>query len=155
MGISGAVVGMLILLLSLVAQRRRPGALVGATVAVMVMVQAMFAFGYSQSESGRSDMRPLAEAIWSRYPGAEMTSYRPGRRGPEDLSIYLNRIVRPVEDLGVLGALDRPRVLVMYQREGEALPRPPMGWALFASTKRGRGWCHAFVLAGRGSGVAP
>jgi 4-amino-4-deoxy-L-arabinose transferase-like glycosyltransferase len=113
--------------LSLVVYRRRPGALVAMTVAVMLMLQALVFHGYARSAAGRSDLKPLAYAVRASFPDA-VASYRHHRRVPGDLSIYLNRPVPQVksaEDAEERAAAGGGvPVVFMFHKRGRPEPDP-------------------------------
>jgi 4-amino-4-deoxy-L-arabinose transferase-like glycosyltransferase len=123
--------------------RRRTVGLVHGTLLVMLVVQGVFAHGYSQGREGRAETRGLAEIIREKFPTAPVYSFRPGRRAPEELAIYLNRTIRAVSDLGKFNFPAGLTVLVVYQEPGETMPAPA-GWTLFTSESRGKGAWHAY-----------
>jgi 4-amino-4-deoxy-L-arabinose transferase-like glycosyltransferase len=131
-------------------RRRWVGAMVGCTVLAMLVVHGAVVRGYARTDNGRSTMRPLAEAVWARYPDARMYNAHPkGKRAGVDLSIYLNRVTEWVsmEELGRLRAGERPLVVVMLQDGGQPEPRPPQGWVYVGKVMRDRkDWYWAFGL---------
>jgi hypothetical protein len=87
-----------ILVVGVVGYRRWGWALVASSVAVMLIVQAGMAYGYGKTSEGRSSAWLLANQIWEKRPGARLYAYLPNRSQPQDLSIYMNRIVREVKE---------------------------------------------------------
>jgi 4-amino-4-deoxy-L-arabinose transferase-like glycosyltransferase len=128
-----------------VLQRRRGWGLVPATVAVMLVLQALAMHGYARSADGLSGMKRMADAIWAAYPDADAWFHH-NRRAPNDLAIYLDRPTPQLKDLSELRATDRPQVVLMIQKEGQPPPKPPAGWRFVTKTERDRDWLHAFVL---------
>jgi hypothetical protein len=130
-------------------RRRWLGALVSATVIVMLAAHAVVIHGYAQTRAGMSDMRPLANAIWQSHPDALMYNAHPlEKRASVDLSIYLNRVTTWVspEELAALTPGTQPRVVVMLQNPKEPEPQPPAGWRFLHKVSRDKDWWWAFVL---------
>ena len=91
------------------------GALVGTTVAVMLVTGALFQYGFAMTDAGQNEMRPIAGALHRRLPDADIFStYRPEQPGivftpGVSLAIYLNKPVVRVENLANLRPpRDRP-----------------------------------------------
>jgi 4-amino-4-deoxy-L-arabinose transferase-like glycosyltransferase len=151
-GFASATAALMLLLMvaGWVWSRRHPAALVGATVVVMLMLQPLVNYGYRESLSGRSDMRPLAELIRQAYPDAEMFNWRPdsNKRAPVDLSIYLNRSTVWTPDPMKLPPSTRPQICIKLQNAGEPEPLPPAGWGYVAKVKRDKDHYLAFVRQG-------
>jgi 4-amino-4-deoxy-L-arabinose transferase-like glycosyltransferase len=125
-------------------QRRSGVALVVATTLFMLVFQLVLTAGYRTSAAARSQMKPLAEAVWERAPGAPVYNAMRNKRVPGDLSIYLNQSVVEVSRAQLRRA-SPPYVVVMYQdADGEA-PAPPGGTELVARVPRGRHWWYAYV----------
>jgi len=136
-----AVVAMLLLL----RRGRAAGALLLAAV-LMLAVNGLMLWGYRDAPSGRSEMRPIAERIRGYAPAAVVAYHDPGGKPmPPDLSIYLNRVVRPLPAIRRRGDPE-PDVIVMLQREQEPPPMLP-GWRSFASEPYGRRHWHALKPA--------
>jgi 4-amino-4-deoxy-L-arabinose transferase-like glycosyltransferase len=112
--------------IALVLYRARPGVLVAASVAVMLLLQAVVFHGYVRAE-GRSDLKPLAYSVRAAYPTA-VTSYRHNRRIPGELSIYLNRAVPQVKSAdeaeGRAANEGGVPVLFMFHKRGRPEPDP-------------------------------
>jgi 4-amino-4-deoxy-L-arabinose transferase-like glycosyltransferase len=127
--------------------RKRLGGIVTTGVVVMLLAQAVLMSGYVRTREGRSEMKPLAEAIIAAYPDALVYNGRHvDKRVPVDLAIYLNRATLRDEHWQELSPTDRPRVVVMPQRAGEPDPQPPAGWKFLEKTPRDRDFWWAFVL---------
>jgi 4-amino-4-deoxy-L-arabinose transferase-like glycosyltransferase len=114
--------------------------------AVMLLLQYPVMRGYSRYAT--SDLRPLADAVWEKYPDAELWEYEPGTRTRTylDLPIYAGRLSRKVNDLSTLRQTDRPQVVVFFEgrRQGAVQPDPP--WQeLMSGGGRKNSW-HAYVL---------
>jgi len=134
----------------MIASRRQPMLLVGATVAVMLIMQPVVYFAYRDMRSGQSELQSLAEHVRSAYPDAEMWNWRPGgnKRVPVDLAIYLNRSVIWTADPSTLPASLRPQIAIKLQNRGEPEPAPPAGWKFFDKMERDKDWYWAFVREG-------
>jgi 4-amino-4-deoxy-L-arabinose transferase-like glycosyltransferase len=147
---AGLTIGLAVVIAAgMLLRRRWVAALVGTTVIVMLVAQAAALYGYAQTRSGRSDMRPLADAIWEQYPEALMFNAHPkGKRASVDLSMYLNRVTTWIseDDLARLRPGARPKVVVMLQEQKEAAPTPPAGWTFVEKVRRDKDWWWAFVL---------
>ena len=147
---AGLTIGLAVVIAGgMLLRRRWVAGLVGATVIVMLVAQAAVMHGYAQTRPGRSDMRPLAEAIWEQYPEALMFNAHPeGKRASVDLSIYLNRVTTWIsaEDLNRLDPGTRPKVVVMLQEQKDPAPKPPAGWTFVEKVRRDKDWWWAFVL---------
>jgi len=130
--------------------RRRPGVLIPATLAIMLLLQGVFILGYARDQSGRSEMKPIADAIMNFSPQAPVwyfdprASYKPM---PQDLSIYLNRTVPEKSDGTSIRNAERGQIIVMLQREKETDP-VINGWRPLASLPWGRRSWWAFVRDG-------
>jgi 4-amino-4-deoxy-L-arabinose transferase-like glycosyltransferase len=151
---TGAACAALILLL--IAIRAGRGALppmIVTTVLLMLGAAALFTAGYRNTRQGRSEMRPLAEAVVSAYPDAEVYNARDdGRRISTDLAIYLNRSTLRVSDWRALKPGARTKVVILQQPAvGPApAPSPPPGWIYLAKVPRDREWYYAFALPAAG-----
>ena len=134
------------LALTILNHQRRPEALIAGTIGVMLVVQVLFAWGYRRAAEAFSEMRPLATHVRDLYPAAPAFSLRPGRRAPEDLAIYLNRTVRPIDSLDALPPLARPKLLFLFQDRGDILPAVPPGATHLGEVRRGSRTWHAYAL---------
>jgi hypothetical protein len=65
---------------------------------------------------------------------------------PNDLAIYLNRTIRPVENVGTVATLDAPQVIVVYVPDGAQTPRVFEGAELIGQTRRNKGEWRAYSL---------
>ena len=138
--------------------RQQPAGLLAASAVVMLSVAALGLRGYANTEKGRSDMRPLARAIWRACPDAVMYNAHPrGKRVSTDLSIYLNRVTRRItmDQWGRLRPAERPLVTVTIHDEGKPPPTPPAGWRLVADVPRDDDRWLAFVMDPAGESEAP
>lgn len=130
--------------------RRNGGLMLLATTLVMLVTVHAFAHVYPDTEAGRADMKPLADALWQRYPDADGYSTQPfGIRAATDFSIYRDRPTgwMTMADVERAAPGPRPKVVLIKQRKNEPMPAPPAPWFLFDSSRKGDGstW-HAFVL---------
>jgi 4-amino-4-deoxy-L-arabinose transferase-like glycosyltransferase len=150
LGLGAAVAfGAAVAVLAGVLIREQPAGLLAATTLVMLSAAALGLRGYANTEKGRSDMRPLARAIWGACPDAVMYNAHPrGRRVSTDLSIYMNRVTRRItmEDWMSLKPAERPLVTVTIHDKGKPAPTPPAGWRLIAEVPRDEDRWMAFVL---------
>lgn len=127
--------------------RLRGVALAAFTAALMLALQYPFMAAYVRIS--RSDLKPLADIVWEKYPDARVYEFEPGtrRRMYYDLPIYAGRITTKVYDLATLKPGPQPQVVVFYDTRGEA-PPPPAPWHEIGSGGgRKRGW-RAYVLTG-------
>lgn len=113
--------------------------------AVMLLLQYPFLRGYSRHAT--SDLKPLADAVWAKYPDATLHEYDPGTRTRTylDLPIYAGRVSRKVRDLADLPQSDRPHVVVFFERRGGEADPPPPWQELAAGDGRKNRW-RAYVL---------
>src|SRR5205823_134532 len=124
-----AALGAALVFAGIMLHRRRPGALVTMTLVTMLVVQAVAFKGYCTSQPGRSDLKPLADLLVARYPGASFYNAHPrGKRPPTDLGVYLNRTILATADASQIRASENPAVLFMLQNKSETEPAPPQGW---------------------------
>ncbi|MGE5612294.1 MAG: glycosyltransferase family 39 protein [Bacillota bacterium] len=143
---AAAITSLIILTLALRISRRRPTALAYASLILMLLVQVLALHGYRYTDV--SETLPLATTIWSHHPTAPVYSYRPGqpgRRAPEELSIYLNRSVYPIDNPELIPPADQDQVLLAYQREGSPMPQIPPGWTFFTRFDRGKDRWYAYA----------
>jgi hypothetical protein len=131
------------------ARRTSLGLLLGTAV-VILATQYLFMAGYSQTQQGLAEFRPLAEQIWSLSPDAEVFNAHPkGKRPPPEIGVYLNRTLWHVDDPSPLQAGERDKVLLMLQDKKQPPPTPPPGWSkLGEKVSEGEGW-QAFLLPRR------
>lgn len=128
-------------------QRHDISRLCGATFLAMLVFQAFVMWGYRDSREGRSEMKPLADAIWQSHPAASLYVTHPAmkKKAPPDLSIYANRPVRWVESADEIVDETNQAILVMRQGKREAAPETPYGWRTLAKVQRDDTWWHALV----------
>jgi 4-amino-4-deoxy-L-arabinose transferase-like glycosyltransferase len=127
--------------------RRRPTWFIGATMLIMYAVHAVFLHGYRASPPGRSEMKPIADAIIADRPTSAVWYFDPSQPPkplPQDLQIYLNRVVRVVHRVEDLPAPAVDRVIVMLRREHAPPPTVP-GWREVASRPAGKRSWHALA----------
>ncbi|MBC7784268.1 MAG: glycosyltransferase family 39 protein [Burkholderiales bacterium] len=139
-----------LILLGIVLQRRDRWSLPITTFVAMLILQAVVMYGYRFSESGMSPMKPLAEYIRRVTPDAAVYDWNAnGRRVDEDLAIYLNRAVLPI-DPKTLRPGDRHQIYVTRQGSDDVKnkldPIPPPGWMLMMKVKERKNYWWAFIL---------
>ena len=94
----------------------------------MLLLNAFFMYGWSQSVSGLSEMKPLADRLHAAFPDGRIVYFDPppdGKPVTLDLDIYLDRPV-PVlsewpSDDGTIAAV------VVLRKDGDPAPTGP-GW---------------------------
>jgi hypothetical protein len=134
---AAAIVGVVLQL------RGRPW-LMCATIAVMLIMQAVFMAGYRHTREGSAELRPLADAILAKYPDAEVYNAHPrGKRPPTELGVYLNRILHLSDDPASIPPSNRPQVVLMIQGPSAPDPAPAGGWTLIDKRKRDKDWWWA------------
>jgi 4-amino-4-deoxy-L-arabinose transferase-like glycosyltransferase len=128
--------------------RKSRGGFVGGTVALMLLANITFLWGYKDSASGRSQGKVFAAEILDAYPDARVYNAAPRRRKflPLELLIYLNRDVAPLANPAALAPADAPQVLIYPPAEkGDAIDQVPPGFHEFVNCKINTGVYHAFV----------
>jgi len=120
---------------------------VGAAAAVLLLLQ--FPAMHLYAHQSTSDLKQLADAVWDRYPDAQVYQYEPdGRtRVRIDLPIYLGRVTRAVTAAELPAAsTTRPQVVVVLSRYSGRAPQFPPEWKeLDRGGGRKGGWT-AYVL---------
>jgi hypothetical protein len=113
--------------------------------AVMLLLQYPVMRGYSAYAT--SDLKPLADAVWEKYPDARIVEYEPGTRTRTylDLPIYAGRTTSKERDVLALRPGERPVVAVFFSRRGEVPPLPEPWQPLASGGGRKDSW-QAFVL---------
>ena len=143
-----AGVALALALIGIMMSRRagRPVPAAVATAAVMLLLQYPVMRWYSGQSV--SDLRPLADVVWARYPDAVLYEYQPGTRTRTylDLPIYAGRISRTLNDPPALPQTDRPQVVVYFDRRSEGLPPPPPPWQEVATGGGRKDRWRAYVL---------
>jgi 4-amino-4-deoxy-L-arabinose transferase-like glycosyltransferase len=144
-----AVIGCGLVLAQRVRQRRGGAAaavVVAATAAVtMLLLQYPVMRGYSRV--ARSDLRPLADVVWARYPDAVIYEYEPRARTRTylDLPIYAGRVTRTIRDVKGITPGERPQVVVFLERRGE-VPEMDRSWSEIADGGGRKDRWRAYVL---------
>lgn len=147
----GLIAGSLALILTGLAYVRHsrrapsPAGVAMTTGVVMLLLQYPSVLGYSRLS--RSDLKPLADAVWAHYPDAVLYEYEPGTKTRTylDLPIYSGRLTRKLHDPLSLAQTDRPQVVVFFQRQGEPPALGPVWQELTTGGGRKGRW-RAFVL---------
>ncbi len=140
----------LILIVAWTQRRRGIAMMVVTAIVIMLAVQALFMHGYASSANGRSELKPLADAIVAAAPpDAEIWDYQPSNwwsRVPNDLGIYLNRTIRPIEALPSVSARFRSQVILIYVPDDAALPETFQDAKLIGQARRNKGEWRAYSL---------
>lgn len=118
--------------------------LVGPTIAAMLLTQPALIQGYSRSEEGHSEMKQFAFGIREKFPDAPAFSYRPARRSPEELSIYMNRTITALDDLSKLPAPTGPQLLFVFEDKKNPLPALPSYWTPVDEISKGERAWHVY-----------
>jgi 4-amino-4-deoxy-L-arabinose transferase-like glycosyltransferase len=144
-----ATLGAAILILAWRFDRDRELGVLPAALAIMLSAQALFIHGYSKTDSGLSDLKPLADAIAANLPpNTEVWGYTaPGRfdKVPIDLPIYLNRTVRLATHSTTLPTTS-PQVIVVFTNDQTPLPPELKDWHLLKRVQRKKqGYWEAYA----------
>ena len=117
--------------------------------AVLLLLQYPVMRGYSRYAT--SDLKPLADLVWEKYPDARIYEYQPAARTRTyyDLPIYAGRTTSTRTDLASLQPDDRPVVVVFLSRRGDVPPLPARWQPLASGGGRKDSW-QAYVLPARG-----
>jgi hypothetical protein len=153
--VASGIVGVMLALVvaGAILGRRREAALLVATAAAVLLFDVVHAAVFRPGDGRLSDMKPLADAIAAvAPPDAEVISVfpdNPDRNAPLDLSIYLNRVVRPVRSADAMarGENGAAAVVVVVGTTSSAAPREwaTAGWDPIGAAARGPVRWHAFV----------
>lgn len=122
--------------------------LVGGTFAVMMVLAVAGWYGYSKSHEGRSEAKPLVDAVFARYPDAIVYNAvnRARRRDlPLEMTIYFNRVVPRATHVKSLRPSDRPQAIIFP----DGAERPPDGFVPVARQLIKQEWWNAYVLPAR------
>ena len=126
--------------------RGRPLAFVGTTVAIMLLLQPLFLHGYSKTQAGLSEMKPLADAIRKDYPEpGPIINGRDKKRISVDLAIYLNRSTIRDPNWRARPLTEPPSIVLLPQQKGSPDPVPPKGWRVLTKVPRDENWMWALV----------
>ena len=145
------VICVALVICGLILSQHRRMSIAWTTLLLMLLIQASFARAYSRTESALSDMLPIADRIITEYPGATLASFSPDRRrAPEELSIYTNRTVAPLDVIPSTSEPgEHPQVLALFQENNSPPPSLPPAWQKLDSVQRkGSAWLF-FVLPSR------
>jgi 4-amino-4-deoxy-L-arabinose transferase-like glycosyltransferase len=144
MAIVLAVIGAMLIAIGALKGRRRLAEIVVPTVAAMLVIQPALMWGYSRSDAGRSDLKNFAFEIREKFPDVPSFSYRPGRRPPEEVGIYMNRTVQALEDLSKLPAPTGPQLLFVFEDKKTPIPSLPSYWVPVNEISKGEGTWHLY-----------
>jgi 4-amino-4-deoxy-L-arabinose transferase-like glycosyltransferase len=101
-----------------------------AGAGLMLLLYALFQYGWSGSVEGMSEMKPVADRIHADFPTGRVVYYDPppgGKPVTLDLDIYLNRVVPVISDSPPAKAYDGAAAVVVLRKEGDPEPSFP-GW---------------------------
>jgi 4-amino-4-deoxy-L-arabinose transferase-like glycosyltransferase len=118
------------------------GGLVAGTVAVLLVWQACFVWGYRNSPNGRST-KPFAQRLLAQWPDATVYHVHPRKDAPLEMSIYLNRPVRRVKVTELGTAPVAQIILVPHPKFVRFLPA---NCVYVDKAPQGKGWWEAYVL---------
>jgi hypothetical protein len=135
----GLVIGGAVLVGIGVISGRKLAGIVTPTVLVILLIQPALIWGYSRSDSGRSELKGFAFGIREKFPGNAAFSYRPGRRPPEDLAIYMNRTVQVVSDLSKVPPPTGGQLLFVFEEKKGKAPVVAEDWKAVAEIAKGEG----------------
>jgi hypothetical protein len=119
--------------------RNRIAPLIISTVAVMLLIQPALIWAYRDTRAGRSEVKDFAFQLRERYPDIAAYSFRPGRRPPEELGIYMNRTVKSLATFDKLPAPTEPQLLFIYEEGDLTSPPIPPWWVPIDSLPLGKG----------------
>jgi len=134
---SGACAGLIAV--AIFFRRDRVGPLVAVTVAIILVVQPLLIWGYSKSDEGQSDMKEIAFDLRRRFSGVPAYTFRVGRRGPEDLSIYMNRTLLMLQNVDSAPASNGPQLLFVFEHKNQPAPVVNEKWSPVGLQRRGDG----------------
>jgi 4-amino-4-deoxy-L-arabinose transferase-like glycosyltransferase len=126
----------LIISLSIVAggilvQSRLRQSFVYSGAALMVVLNAFFMYGWSQSTLGLSEMKPVADRLHAAFPQGQIIYFDlppDGKPATYDLDIYLDRSVPVVADFPVDDG--KTAAVVMLRKDGDPVPNFA-GWKVW------------------------
>jgi 4-amino-4-deoxy-L-arabinose transferase-like glycosyltransferase len=146
MALSAGVVMSVMWLATWRVSNRWPHAVVWGGVGIMLVAQVAGVWGYRNSREGRSEMKPLADAILNVKPDASVYHFSEiGRQAPSDLGIYLGRVVRSLPSIDAMPQDDARAVLVLRERRGVASTQTT-GLKLLARVRRDNDFWSAWTL---------
>jgi 4-amino-4-deoxy-L-arabinose transferase-like glycosyltransferase len=126
--------------------KQRVVALVVASGLAVACFDVVHAFTIPPGDGRLSIMQPLADAIVARAGNMTVVSFypeQPERNAPLNLSIYLNRVVKPVPSATDHG--DEARVVVAGST-ARARFEPPGDWAPIGGLRRSDVYWQAFLV---------
>jgi hypothetical protein len=136
------------LVMTLITFQRQRIALVLATMLIMLGLHPLYIFGMrsSRGSDGASEMLPVAQILWKRYPDAiayDINKRR--RRFLPDLAIFMNRPTLAAESIDAIPPLSHSQIYTELQRRGAAQPMAAAGWRLLVKVPRDRDWHVVFI----------
>jgi 4-amino-4-deoxy-L-arabinose transferase-like glycosyltransferase len=147
LSLGAAGIAALAILVGVLQQRLMRSSMLFMTLLIMLGLAALFISGYRVTREGSAELRPMAEHIVAAYPNAEVFNAHPrGKRPPPELGVYLNRVLRLIDDPSQLVPGDKPKVVLMLQDKSDPPPAPMPGWRLIESRKRDKDMWWAFAL---------
>jgi 4-amino-4-deoxy-L-arabinose transferase-like glycosyltransferase len=139
-----AIASAIIIAVGIYFSRNRLAPLIISTIAVMLLIQPALIWAYRDTRAGRSEVKDFAFQLRQRYPDIAAYSFRPGRRPPEELGIYMNRTVKSLAILDKLPAPTEPQLLFIYEEKELPLPNIPSWWVPIDELPLGKGVWHVF-----------
>ncbi len=123
--------------------------LLPAGVVAMLAIGILFMSGYAHSVRGRSDGRPVADAIVNTLPPTADVWFfsEAGRmnRVPNDVPIYLNRVVRAAVNPATLPTTPTKRAMLFHCRGQQTIPISLSAWPVIGETSKNKGIWRACV----------
>jgi 4-amino-4-deoxy-L-arabinose transferase-like glycosyltransferase len=135
----GLAIGGALLVAIGVMSRQKLGGIVVPTVLVILMIQPALIWGYGRSDAGRSDLKEFAFGMRQKFPGTAAFSYRPGRRPPEELGIYMNRTVQTLSDLSKIPPPTGGQLLFVFEDKKTKAPVLGGDWMAVGEISKGEG----------------
>ena len=130
MAAAAILCGVVFVIVGNLSQHRWRISFVSTGAAVMLLLNALFQYGWSRSVEGMSEMKPVADRIHADFPTGRVVYYDPppgGKPVTLDLDIYLNRIIPVTPDNPPSRAYDGAVAMVVLRKDGDLEPSFP-GW---------------------------
>jgi hypothetical protein len=135
--------------------RRRPWALVGATVATMLLLQAVFINGFGRSAGGQNYFFPISEEIRVKFPAAAIVfPHARHRSAPVDFWMFLDRPIDSIlpSEAAAIQQGSRPIIAIVdhsdVAKEDPWILHAP--WTYFKTLKHGEDTWDIFALPAAG-----
>jgi hypothetical protein len=128
---STLVISLSIVVGGILVQSRLRQSFVYSGAALMVVLNAFFMYGWSQSTLGLSEMKPVADRLHAAFPQGQIIYFDlppDGKPATYDLDIYLDRSVPVVADFPVDDG--KTAAVVMLRKDGDPVPNFA-GWKVW------------------------